>query len=59
MITLEFVQLNYNYMALSKAMKVTKSGIIFLLVPNYLHPSRNYRHIIFNINDVVLIVVIC
>ena len=57
MITLEFVQL--NYMALSKAMKVTKSGIIFLLVPNYLHSSRNYRQIIFNINDVVLIVIIC
>ena len=59
MITLEFVQLNYNYMALSKAMKATKSGIIFLLVPNYLRPSRNYRQIIFNINDVVLIVIIC
>ena len=31
----------------------------FSLVGNYLHPSNNSRQLIFNINAVVLIVIIC
>ena len=31
----------------------------FSLVCNYLHPSNNSRQLIFNINAVVLIVIIC
>ena len=32
---------------------------MFSLVCNYLRPSNNSRQLIFNINDVVLIVIIC
>ena len=35
-----------------------KTGV-FSLVGNYLHPSNNYRQSIFNINAVVLILIIC
>ena len=31
----------------------------FSLVDNYLRPSNNYRHSIFNINAVVLVLIIC
>ena len=31
----------------------------FSLVGNYLRPSNNYRQLIFNINAVVLILIIC
>ena len=33
--------------------------VFFSLVGNYLHPSNNYRRLIFNINVVVLILIIC
>ena len=32
---------------------------VFSLVGNYLRPSNNSRQLIFNINTVVLIVIIC
>ena len=35
-----------------------KTGV-FSLVCNHLHPSNNSRQLIFNINTVVLIVIIC
>ena len=35
-----------------------KTGVFFLL-GKYLHPSNNYRQSIFNINAVVLILIIC
>ena len=35
-----------------------KTGV-FSLVGNYLRPSNNSRQLIFNINAVVLIVIIC
>ena len=31
----------------------------FSIVRNYIRPSNNSRHLIFNINEVVLIVIIC
>ena len=33
--------------------------VCFYLVGNYLRPSNNYRQLIFNINAVVLILIIC
>ena len=39
-------------------MEEHKNGC-FPLVCNYLRPSNNYRQLIFNINAVVLIVIIC
>ena len=35
-----------------------KTGV-FSLVGNYLRPSNNYKRLIFNINAVVLILIIC
>ena len=32
---------------------------VFSIVGNYLRPSNNYRQLIFNINAVVLILIIC
>ena len=32
---------------------------VFCLVGNYLRPSNNYRQTIFNINAVVLVLIIC
>ena len=36
-----------------------KNRCFFSLVCNYLRPFNNYRELIFNINAVVLIVIIC
>ena len=36
-----------------------KFGVFFSHIGNYLRPSNNSRQLIFNINAVVLIVVIC
>ena len=36
-----------------------KTGVFFSLVRNYLRPSNNSRQLIFNINAVVLIDLIC
>ena len=36
-----------------------KNRCVFSLVGNYLRPSNNYRRLIFNINAVVLILIIC
>ena len=36
-----------------------RTGVFFSLVGNYLRPSNNSRHLIFNINVVVLIMIIC
>ena len=33
--------------------------VVFSIVGNYLRPSNNYRQLIFNINAVVLILIIC
>ena len=36
-----------------------KTGVFFSLVGIYLRPSNNFRRLIFNINAVVLILIIC
>ena len=36
-----------------------KTGVFFSLVGNYLRPSNNYRQSSFNINAVVLMLIIC
>ena len=36
-----------------------KTGVFFSLVGNYLRPSNNNKRLIFNINAVVLILIIC
>ena len=39
--------------------ELSYKNIFFSLVGNYLPPSNNYRRLIFNINAVVLILIIC
>ena len=41
-----------------KVSYLIKTGV-FSLVGNYLRPSKNSRQLIFNINAVALIVIIC
>ena len=43
---------------MKKVNYLIKTGV-FSLVSNYLRPSNNSRQLIFNINAVVLIVIIC
>ena len=42
-----------------KVIYLIKTGVFFSLVGNYLRPSNNYRRLIFNINAIVLILIIC
>ena len=42
-----------------KKVNYLKNRCFFSLVGNYLRPSNNYRQSIFNINAVVLILIIC
>ena len=43
---------------MEKVKYLIKTGV-FSLVGNYLRPDNNYDQIIFNINAVVLILIIC
>ena len=50
---------HYSYKLHGKVNYLIKTGVFFSLVGNYLRPSNNYRRLIFNINAVVLILIIC
>ena len=39
--------------------EISYKNMCFSFVCNYLHPSNNSRQLIFNINVVVLIVIVC
>ena len=55
------IELSYVFIQLKTAWKseLSDKDRCFSLVCNYLRPSNNSRQLIFNINAVVLIVIIC
>ena len=50
---------HYSCKLHGKVNYLIKTGVFFSLVGNYLRPSNKYRRLIFNMNAVVLILIIC
>ena len=53
------ISVHYSRKLHGKVDYLIKTGVFFSLVGIYLRPSNNYRRLIFNINAVVLILIIC